>query len=291
MPTPRIALATAREVADLDDEGRLLASTLRGRGADVVAAVWDDADVDWAAFDLVVVRSTWDYPTRVVEFLAWAAHVEEVSRLENPLALLRWTTDKHYLRDLDAAGVPVVPSEFLEPGDDPAHVLLDVEHVVKPAISAGSKDTLRLGAHERDRSRDHAARLLDAGRGVLVQPYLDAVDDVGETAVVVVDGHASHAIRKGAILRAGAGLVEGLFAEEDISAREPSAAEVAVAERALEAVPGDAPPLYARIDLLPGQGGPVVLELELAEPSLFLTTSDGAADRLADAVLRRLAPH
>ncbi|MFY0406688.1 ATP-grasp domain-containing protein [Solicola sp. PLA-1-18] len=283
----RIALATAREVADLDDEGKLLASALRERGADVTAAVWDDAGVDWSGFDLVVVRSTWDYATRVAEFLAWAEDVEAVTGLANPLPLLRWTTDKHYLLDLADAGVPIVPSEFLEPGDDPTHGLLDVEHVVKPAVSAGSKDTLLLGAHEADRSRAHAARLLDEGRSVLVQPYVAEVDEAGETAVVTVDGDASHAIRKGAILQRGGDLVEGLFAPEDITAREPSDDEVAVAERALAAVPGGVTPLYARVDLLPTPDGPVVLELEMAEPSLFLGFADGAADRLADAVLRR----
>ena len=106
----RIALATAREVADLDPEGRLLAAELRSQGATVEPAVWDDEDVDWGAFDLVVVRSTWDYASRVAEFLTWAEHVSALTRIENSAPLLRWTTDKHYLRDLERAGVPVVPS-------------------------------------------------------------------------------------------------------------------------------------------------------------------------------------
>ena len=210
---PDVALATAREVADLDDEGRLLAAALADRGARVAPAVWDDADVDWAGFDLVVVRSTWDYAPRVAEFVTWAERVGAVTRLENPPGLLRWSTDKHYLLDLERAGVPVVPSAFLEAGADPGgHPWAAVEHVVKPAVSAGSKDTLRLGAHDAERSRAHAADLLAAGRSVLVQPYLDAVDTEGETAVVLVDGVFSHAIRKAPLLQAGGGLVEGLFA-------------------------------------------------------------------------------
>jgi glutathione synthase/RimK-type ligase-like ATP-grasp enzyme len=282
-----VALATAREVADLDDEGRLLATALREHGAEVVAAVWDDPDVDWAAFDLVVVRSTWDYATRVAEFLAWAEHVTSVSRIENVLPLLRWTTDKHYLHDLERAGVPVVPSVFLEPGQEAAHELLDVEHVAKPAVSAGSRDTLRLGPEEQDRSREHVGTLLAQGRSVLLQPYLSEVDASGETAMIFVDGRFSHALRKSALLQPGGDLVAGLFAEEEIRPREASPQERSVADRAMGALPVSDPPLYARVDLLPTPDGPVVLELELAEPSLFLDHVPGSVERMAAAVLAR----
>lgn len=284
---PRIALATAREVADLDEEGQLLATEIRDQGASVEAAVWDDGDVDWRAFDLVVVRSTWDYATRVAEFLAWAEWVASLTRLENSLPLLRWTTDKHYLRDLNRAGVPVVPSLFVEPGEDAAHDLLGAEHVAKPTVSAGSKDTLRLGPADHDRSVQHVGSLLAHGRSVLVQPYLEQVDSAGETALVYVDGVFSHAMRKGALLNQGADLVDGLFAQEDIRPRDASAAERSVGTAALAALPLDGSPLYARVDLLPTPDGPVVLELELAEPSLFLQHAPGSAQRLAAAVVSR----
>jgi glutathione synthase/RimK-type ligase-like ATP-grasp enzyme len=283
----RVALATAREVAHLDAEGQLLAGALREQGATVAAAVWDDGGVDWATFDLVVVRSTWDYSDRVTEFIAWAEHVSGETRLENSLPLLRWTTDKHYLHDLERAGVPIVPSSFLEPGQDPTHDLLATEHVAKPAVSAGSRDTLRLGPAEQHRSVEHVGLLLAQGRSVLVQPYLPQVDDSGETALVFVDGGFSHAVRKAALLERGADLVEGLFAEEDIRPRDPSSAERSVAEAAMAALPVGARPLYARVDLLPTPDGPVVLELELAEPSLFLDHAPGSAQRLATAALGR----
>ena len=289
---PRIALATSREVPGLlDDEGVLLRDRLRARGLDAGPAVWDDPDVAWDGYDLVLVRSTWDYALRRTAFLAWAAEVAGRTRLHNPPAVLAWSTDKHYLLELADAGLPVVPSAIVEPGDDPGrHPFRGVEHVVKPCVSAGSKDTLRCGADEADRSSGHARALLDAGRPVLVQPYLAAVDEVGETAVVAIDGVASHAVRKGPLLARGAGLVDGLFAAEDITARDPSPAETEVAARVLEHVTGRAgrAPLYARVDLLPGPDGPLVLEVELAEPSLFLEHADGAADRLAAAVARRL---
>lgn len=295
-PRPRVALAACSHEPDLDAEGVLLIDALARAGVSAAPAVWDDASVAWERFDLVVVRATWDYPRRLAEFLAWAEHVDVVAGgLLNPLPLLRWSVDKAYLAALADAGVPTVPSHVLAPGEDVDHPFLDVEHVVKPTVSAGSRDTLRLGAHEADRSREHVRGVHDSGRSALAQPYLDAVDERGETALVFLDGAFSHAARKGALLAPGAGPVEGLYAEEDLASREASAAEREVGEACLAALSGapgvtgaDLPPLYARVDLLPGPDGPLVLEVELCEPSLFLQHADGADDRFAAAIAARL---
>lgn len=287
----RIGVATAADVPDLDDEGRLLLAELRARGATVEPAVWD-ADVDWSAYDLVVVRSTWDYAERLPEFLAWADRTSAATTLLNPADVLRWNTDKRYLAELERAGIAIVPTQFLVPGEGPDHRYEDVEHVVKPVVSAGSRDTLRLGDHEVERSREHAGRLLAAGRPVMVQPYLHEVDEHGETAMLYVDGVLSHTMRKGPLLTPGMDLVTGLFAEEEMSPRDPSPAERELADAVLAALPGHLPAdlLYARVDLLPSPDGPRLLELELTEPSLFLDHHPPAVAALADAILRRL-PH
>jgi glutathione synthase/RimK-type ligase-like ATP-grasp enzyme len=245
---------------------------------------WDAPGVDWDAFDLVVVRSTWDYTARLPAFLAWADRVG--ARLRNPPEVLRWNTDKRYLADLDAAGIPVVPTTFLEPGAP--MVLPDGPCVVKPVVSAGSRDTAR---HDQRRAAAaHAQELLDDGRVVMVQPYVAGVDEAGETALLYVDGAYDHAIRKGPMLLGGRAAVDGLFAPEAIEPREPSAAEHAVAERvaAFVAERFGGPLLYARIDLLPTPHGPLLLELELTEPSLFLEHAPGAAERFAEAIRRRV---
>lgn len=284
-----IALASCAELPGLDEEGQLLLAALRQRGADARPVVWDGDDA-WEAYDLVVLRGTWDYAERIDEFLAWTDHVATVSRLLNPAPVVRWNTDKRYLAGLERAGVPIVPTQFLEPGDEPRHRFEDVEHVVKPVVSAGSRDTLRLGAHQVDRSRAHAASLLHRQRPVMVQPYLHEVDEHGETALLHLDGRFSHAMRKGPLLTPDMELVDDLFAQEDMSPREPSDAELEVAEAVLAAVPeeyGDL--LYARVDLLPSPDGPLLLELELTEPSLFLDHHLPAVDVLADAALGRLS--
>lgn len=305
---PRIALATASEVPGLlDAEGTLLHAALRAAGADADAVVWDDPAADWVCYDAVVVRSTWDYAARRDEFVAWAYHVQGLTTLHNDAATIAWNTDKRYLRDLAAAGVPTVPTVFLDPGDDPArHRFAAIEHVVKPVVSAGSKDTLRFAPDQTARSSAHAGRLLDAGRPVMVQPYLSGVDTEGETAVVVIAGEVSHTLRKAPLLTLGMDLASGLYLPEEMSPRAATSAELAVARQALAAVPRTGgprrsvsgepllrewvprEPLFARVDLLPTDDGPVVLELELTEPSLFLDHVPGTADRFAAAILARI---
>jgi glutathione synthase/RimK-type ligase-like ATP-grasp enzyme len=283
----RIALATAIAAFALDDDLPPLLDALRARGHVAEAVAWDDPTVSWSRFDLALLRSTWNYTECPVEFLAWCERVAANTRLLNPPALVRWNTDKRYLSDLAAKDVPVIPAHFLAPGDDPASFPAHAEFVVKPCIGAGSRDTQRYTAPNRAAAIAHAKRLLDAGRHVLVQPYLEAVDTAGETALLFFAGRFSHAIRKGPLLQRDGAATAALFAPEAITPREPSSAEIEVAHRALAAIPGGAP-LYARVDLLPSTDGPQLLELELTEPSLFFATDPRAADRFVAALIARL---
>lgn len=286
MPEPRVALATCREFGQLDADDRLVIPALAERGVRAEPAVWDDPTVDWAGYDLVVIRSTWDYIDRRDDFLAWAG---SVPNLVNGPEVLRWNTDKRYLHELAQAGVPVVPTEWLDPGDD---VILPTvgEYVIKPAISAGSRDTGRFDLSHpthRELAVEHAHDLLRRGATAMVQPYLDSIDTVGETALLFMAGQYSHAIRKAPLLAGPDTAVEGLFRVEKITPRQASRVELDTAEAVLAAVPGKASCelLYARVDLIPdADGTPVLLELELAEPSLFLAHDDRAAGRFAAAI-------
>jgi glutathione synthase/RimK-type ligase-like ATP-grasp enzyme len=275
-----VALATCAEVPELDEDGPALVAALRARGLDAAPAVWDDPTVDWEHFELVVLRSTWDYAERRDEFLAW---VDGLTRVVNPPEVVRWNTDKRYLAALGEAGVPVVPTAFVEPGGElepPAE-----RFVVKPAISAGGRNAASYEAHELELARRHLEALHAAGRPVMVQPYLEGVDVVGEAALIWLGGDYSHAVTKSALLRPGQRAGTTLYLEETIAARTASAAERDVGEQALAALPFDAAALaYARVDLLPAADGPVVLEVELTEPSLFLGYEAAAAGRLADAI-------
>ena len=292
-----VLFATAEGIWAEDVDAALLTDACTAAGLDARPAVWDDPAVDWAAADLVLVRSTWDYVQRLDEFLAWADRVAAVTRLANSPAVLRWNTDKRYLGDLERGGVPVVPTGYLLPDDRPDDLAAAVaglagtgHFVVKPTVSAGSKDTARYRPEDLGHAVAHAADLLDRARPVMVQPYLDAVDTAGEAGLVLLDGVLSHAFTQGPLLTVGAGMVEGLFAPEEISSRVASAAEQAVAAAAADYLRerfGDELPRYARVDLLTdADGAPRILELELTEPSMFLWTDPTAPARVAAAVAR-----
>ncbi|MGC9665741.1 ATP-grasp domain-containing protein [Planosporangium sp. 12N6] len=290
----RVALVTCAELPELEDDDRLVIEPLAARGIDAEPAVWDDPTVDWAAFDLAVLRSPWDYVDRRERFVEWAGRVP---RLANPADVVAWNTEKTYLERLAADGVPVVPTDWVRPGET-WEAPGAGEYVVKPAVGAGSRDAGRYDLAypgQRDLAAAHVARLQAAGRLVMVQPYLAAVDTDGETGLLFLGGEFSHAIRKGAMLEgpdpAGSGeRPPGLYRPERIEARRPSPAQREVAEKVLAAIPGGAERLlYARVDLIPGpDGSPVLVELELTEPSLFLDRADGAAERFAEAIARRL---
>lgn len=302
----RIALATCAALPHLDSEDTPLLTTLAEAGATAEAAVWDDPSVDWSAYDLVVIRSAWDYAQRRDEFLEWAARVEAVTRLANPFAVVRWNTDKHYLAELEKAGVRVVPTIWLEPERQFSSRALHTrfpaggEFVIKPAVSAGSIDTGRytaIDAQSRGLAISHAKRLLEAGRTVMVQRYLTSVDTVGERAHVFLDGEYSHSVLKGAMLDGPDVGVEGMYKEERMSPVDASQDEIDMSREVIETARrllpdgagGDGRPfLYARVDVVSDDDGrPVLMELEMVEPSLFVSLSDGALGRLTQAVVQR----
>jgi glutathione synthase/RimK-type ligase-like ATP-grasp enzyme len=277
----RVALATCAEFPQLADDEPMLLDELRARGVDAEPAVWDDPAVDWDRYALVVIRCTWDYSWRREEFLAWA---EAVPRLLNTADVVRWNTDKRYLTTLPGA----VATEFVDRAA--AWRPPDGEFVVKPTISSGSRHTARYGPGDEEQASAHVRELMAAGRTVMVQPYLDAVDEHGETALLFLGGEYSHAIRKGQMLRPGHRPSTELFLPEQITARTPDQAELTLADRILDGLPWPRSALlYARIDLIPGADGrPRLVELELTEPSLYFSFGEGSARRLADLVIGRL---
>lgn len=269
----RIALATSAALPHGDPDDARLPAVL---GAEW--RIWDDPDVDWAAYDLVVVRSVWDYFDRLEEFLAWA---DRVPRLANPAPVLRWNTDKRYLADLAAEGIAVVPTTFVAPGEGPP--TLAGELVVKPVVSGGARDTARHA--DPQAARAHVERMIASGQVAMVQPYVHGVDETGETGLLFFGGRFSHAFRKGALLERDAPPRADAEMAEDIGPREPTAAERAVAERVLAAAERRfGTLLYVRVDLLPTADGPVLVELEATEPSLWFQTTEGGEERFAEAV-------
>ncbi len=280
----RVALVTVDAARDLDEDLPPLAAALAQAGAAVEAPSWDDPAIDWSRYDIAVLRSTWNYTQRLTDFLVWCERVATLTRLQNPPPIVRWNTDKLYLRDLERAGLSIIPSLFSRPGEV-VSLPDSAEFVIKPSIGAGSRGAKRFRAVERQAALEHAAALHAAGFTVLAQPYLASVDAHGETALLFFLGEFSHAIRKGPLLRLGGADVAGLFAPEDIRPRVAAADELAVARAAVAAIPGGVP-LYARVDLIRDAAGrPCILELELTEPSLFFAHGERSAERFAARIL------
>lgn len=278
----RVAIATCAG-DNVDPDAPLLLDALEREGLAGELCVWDDPRVDWNGFELTVVRSTWDYALRRDEFLDWA---RPITRLCNPYWALEYSTDKHYLDDLHRRGYHVVPSQFCDVGVRP--VFPEGDFVIKPCVGAGSVDAERYRGDELDRARAHVARLHALGRDALIQPYVASVDDLGERALVFLDGSFSHAVTKGAMLNVPPTNRHARFRREQVvlASGEPDA--VAFARAVLDDVRFDEL-LYARVDLVRLGGAWALMELELVEPSLFLSHHGAAATQLARAIGSRAA--
>jgi hypothetical protein len=280
----KIAFATCSVYPAGIDDDQLAAELL---GADF--CVWDDDGVDWQAYDLVVVRSVWDYTSKLDTFLAWADSVGH-ERLRNTPELIRFTSDKRYLTQLDA---PTVPTTLLEPGDPlPGY---DTEIVIKPTISAGARDTGRFMPAAAQDAAALVARIHGTGRAALMQPYLPGVDIDGERAVVFFGGEISHVLHKRPVLRdhgvaplaTGAHGPAAIMLDPDLVVPgTASADQLRLAQRVhAEIAARFGQPLFGRVDMVPGQdGAPEVIEIEAIEPKLYLNLIPRAAERFAAAV-------
>ncbi|GLY51040.1 hypothetical protein [Lentzea sp. NBRC 102530] len=275
----RVVLASCTGLPEGDGDEKSLVTALRRDGVDVEWRPWNDGPAD---ADLVVLRATWDYPEHLEEFLAWC---DSVPTLANPATVVRWNTDKAYLVELAGRGVPVVPTSVVAPGEEP--VFPDGEFVVKPSVGAGSRGAARFTDHAAARAHFEAL-----GVKTLIQPYQSSVDENGETALVFCAGEYSHSFHKGPMLAQGLAEAEsGLYVEERLRAIEPSATQIALGEQVLDTAAEllslrRSDFLYARVDVVEGpDGSPLLLELELTEPTLgFAFTDDAAASRFSKAI-------
>lgn len=281
-----VALASCVVLPEPDADLPPLLAGLRAAGLSVEVLGWDDPRADFASARITLLRSTWNYSVQPDAFLAWIDRVAACSALWNRRETVRWNTHKSYLLDLEARGVPVVPTHLARRGDStPLAAILDArgwaDVVVKPAVSGGSRETMHVQAHTREAGEAHL-RSLSAREDVLVQPYQRSVEAYGERALVWIDGELTHAVRKSPRFIGGV---------ESVSAAVPIAPDEAeLARRAIAVAAGlTAPLLYARVDVArDARGAPQVMELELLEPSLFFPQAPAALDRYVAAVVERL---
>lgn len=268
------------------EEG-LVMDALRALGLTVARQDWNDADVDWRRTRAAVFRSTWDYFERIDSFRAWLDRACPLTRLINDPALIRWNMDKHYLADLYAAGIRVVPTDILEAGTpvDLGERLDELGWdavVIKPAISGGARLTWRADRASAATHQQALARTLTR-EAMLIQPFEADIMRTGEISLIVIDGAVTHAVRK--IARPGDFRVQDDHGGTVVAHR-PAEDEIVFALEAAGACP--LPPVYARVDLVRGTSGLRLMEIELIEPELFFRFHPPAATSFAQALVRAL---
>lgn len=279
-----VALVTCARLPEPDPDEQPLLAALRASGLSAESLAWDDASAPFEAACLLLLRATWNYSLQPERFANWIDEMSSRKPLWNPPRVVRWNLHKRYLLELAARGVSVVPTELVPGGSRATLAELCARRawddvVVKPAIAAGSRATARFGRGAFGGAGEAHFAALRQQEDVLVQPYLPGVEDYGERSLVWIAGEVTHAVRK-----------ERRFAGDAESVSQAALpitdAERALAQRALAAAPG--PLLYARIDMAPGPDGPVLMELELIEPSLFFAQAPHALDRMVQAVHEKL---
>lgn len=280
----RLAFLTLDERGDFVIDDDLALGPLSALGWQPEVLSWRQRTAPWEGFDAVIIRSTWDYWDDVTGFLDVLSAIDAATRLANPLGLVRWNLAKTYLRDLQRAGVPIVPTLWLDrvvPGTVAACVgqLGSDEIVIKPVVGANGVDAFRLSTASPQPVLDEvAARFPD--RAALAQPFMRRILDEGEYSLFFFNGTYSHTILK--VPAAG----EFRSQEERGAAIHSVTPPEALKARGEQAIATIRPaPLYARIDFVRDEADDFrVMELELIEPSLYLRTDPGAPARFARAI-------
>lgn len=273
-----------------DRDRQLVIDGLKRAGVDALPVSWDDPNFDWTSVDGVLVRSTWDSVDRPEEYIRWARRVEASTTLLNPAGVIEWSLDKAYLRDLAADGLEVVPTEWVRPGETWAPARHQ-DLVVKPAVSAGGRNTAWYSRDQAQAAQAHVSRLQALGQTVLVQAYMASVESPGEIDLVYIDGHYSHAVRKGPLLERDSEVHARPWERMSwLGLSEPSKDEHTLGDAAMAALASRFGALaYARVDvLILATGQPALLEVELIDPHLSLLDCPPAATTLAAVVARRL---
>jgi len=284
-----ISLITYDGLPDLDPDDCLLKDELVKRGHQVFTCIWDDESIDWSTFDVSIMRSAWDYHLKKDQFYAWMDKVSQQSRLLNPPEIMKWSSHKTYLKELSAANLPVVETHWVQKGESAIGVFDRLpwqKAIVKPAVGLATFGVKKLALDESGHGRaqnikaaeEHAGQLAKTD-DVMIQPFLSSVDDYGERALIFLSGEYSHTVRKTSFQI----LAPGGHAGETSVSTDPE--EVAVAQQVIDYLTES--PLYARVDLVRDSvGKPLVLELELVEPSLFFSFHPPAAVKFADSLER-----
>ena len=269
-------------------EDELLSIELLKRGISTQRVDWSDDQVDWTKADAAVVRTTWDYFNRFKTFDRWLDRVSQLIPFINTIELLRWNMDKHYLLDLEARGFPIVPSIFIEKGESRSLAEIHTssgwdEVILKPCVSGTARHTYRLDSRNSAAHEGILAELLQE-ESMMLQEFHDTILDRGEVSHMVMNGNYTHSVlkqSKGDDFRIQANF-GGTIHKYTASDKEKSLAESVFAS----CTPC---PVYGRLDIMWNAAGePMIGELEIIEPDLWMRMSPDSAEQFAIGIANKL---
>ena len=278
----RLALVTCDALSSLFGDEQALPAHFTGAGCDVTVASWSDPQLDWRRFDRVLLRSTWDYVPRIVEFRRWLDHLDRLRiPLCNPLPLVRWNLDKVYLRELERQGIPIVPTQFIAKGAvlDLASLVTGEPMILKPSISGSAYRTHRFAAVDARSLQAELDGILATG-GALLQPFAPEIVSEGEWSLLFFGGALSHAVLKTPAPGDFRVQLEHGGASRVVT---PLSSMIDSAQRVVDCLPF--PAAYARIDGVRRGERFLLMEAEVIEPYLFMADAPGAIERFVAAVL------
>ena len=272
------------DIGDIENffvDDRMLINTFIEKGHHASQVIWNDPTIDWKKFDIVLIRSAWDYIDHFTEFLRVLQQIEASGcLLLNNYETVKWNVDKNYLLDLMRWNVPVVPTfKASTPG------LTELfrknqwsEIIIKPTIGGGASNIRRLGIAALQRSIDELANPDD----FLVQPMIASVISEGEYAFIYIDGKLSFThLKKPA---SGDYRVQGIYGGT-IDVTQPLETDMNQVGSIYNMIPFD--PLYARIDVVRMGEDLAVMELEMIEPILNFELSPHGVEDFVQGVIRR----
>ena len=278
---PKIAVATYDKLPDLTFNDQLLIPIFRENGYTVSPEIWDDSEVDWSSFDIVLIRSTWDYYLKPVEFKNWISQfINSKTRLINSAEMVLKNSHKFYLKELAEKGVNIIPTVFSSEKIELEKLKMWEKIVIKPAVSAGSHETEIFEVNMLTQEvLDNKTRTGDW----LVQPFLEEIKDAGEISMLFFGGNFSHAIQK--VPKSGDFRVQKQFGAQYLKF-EPSTTLLSIAKNIVEIAGKKS--VYARIDGVMTPNGFLLMEVEMIEPDLFFEHTLDGPNRFVEAVLKEL---
>lgn len=284
-----IALVTyqdkgAYHAINVQNEDDQLISFLQSKGLNITKEIWNDSQVKWENYDLAIIKSPWDYFNLIDEFYIWLAKLKNLNiKLLNPIDTVKWNADKHYLQDIEKAGLKITPSIFLTKGDE---INLQAyfanfktnQFIVKPAVSGGSKNTFKVTAANANEITEQLKHLIEK-EDFIAQPFLTEIEENGEWSFIFFGGKFSHALLKKA--QTGDFRVQATFGGT-VHPQQPNSALLNTAQEYVDQFAKDC--LYARVDGAIVNDDFLLMELELIEPFLFLDTEEKAMENYYDAL-------